>query len=158
MGWHFKINIYNQKYYSSTLKICCLVTIVLQLRFPNRNFTIYECFISNSNTHCMTVLNRELTLTTSLTVCYCCRISSSTQNGDMGPRRDSSVSGSSVGGLSRIPTIAKGSQLSMQSSFNLDIDSARGTPVRSMKSPVQAMENKKKVHIKRLHLKKNQLM
>nr|XP_022302301.1 uncharacterized protein LOC111110199 isoform X3 [Crassostrea virginica] len=70
---------------------------------------------------------------------------SSTQNGDMGPRRDSSVSGSSVGGLSRIPTIAKGSQLSMQSSFNLDIDSARGTPVRSMESPVQAMENKKKI-------------
>ena len=156
MGWHFKINIYNQKYYSSTRKICCLVTIVLQLRFPNRHFTIYECMVLSfsfpiQNTHCMTVLNRELTLTTSLSVCYCCRISSSTQNGDMGPRRDSSISGSSVGGLSRIPTIAKGSQLSMQSSFNLDIDSARGTPVRSVESPAQAMENKKKVHIKRLH-------
>ncbi|XP_062585727.1 uncharacterized protein LOC134247368 isoform X2 [Saccostrea cucullata] len=54
----------------------------------------------------------------------------SNQNGKMGPRRDSSVSGSSVGGLSRIPTMAKGSQLSMQSSFNLDMESARGTPVK----------------------------
>lgn len=66
------------------------------------------------------------------------------QNGEMGPRRDSSVSGSSVGGLSRIPSIAKGSQLSMQSSFNLEIDSARGTPVRAAESPSLAKEVKKK--------------
>lgn len=70
---------------------------------------------------------------------------SSQQNGDMGPRRDSSVSGASVGGLSRIPSIAKGSQLSMQSSFNLEIDSARGTPVRAPESPSLAKEVKKKV-------------
>lgn len=67
------------------------------------------------------------------------------QNGEMGPRRDSSVSGASVGGLSRIPTIAKGFQLSMQSSFNLEIDSARGTPVRAPESPSLAREVKKKV-------------
>uniref|UniRef100_K1R7E5 26S proteasome non-ATPase regulatory subunit 10 n=1 Tax=Magallana gigas TaxID=29159 RepID=K1R7E5_MAGGI len=67
------------------------------------------------------------------------------QNGEMGPRRDSSVSGSSVGGLSRIPSIAKGSQLSMQSSFNLEIDSARGTPVRAAESPSLAKEVKKKI-------------
>lgn len=70
---------------------------------------------------------------------------SSQQNGEMGPRRDSSVSGASVGGLSRIPSIAKGSQLSMQSSFNLEIDSARGTPVRAPESPSLAKEVKKKV-------------
>ncbi|XP_048762419.2 uncharacterized protein LOC125670992 isoform X2 [Ostrea edulis] len=68
------------------------------------------------------------------------------QNGKMGPRRDSSISGSSVGGLSRIPTIAKGSQLSMQSSFNLDLESARGTPVKSPDPPpANNSEIKKKI-------------
>lgn len=71
----------------------------------------------------------------------------------MGPRRDSSISGSSVGGLSRIPTIAKGSQLSMQSSFNLDLESARGTPVKSPDPPpANNSEIKKKVNsLFRLH-------
>ena len=153
MGWHFQINISRPIRNNTALHGKHAVQLQLFCSFDFQTETSQYMNVSFpiQNTHCMTVLNRELTLTTSLSVCYCCHISSSTQNGDMGPRRDSSVSGSSVGGLSRIPTIAKGSQLSMQSSFNLDIDSARGTPVRSMESPVQAMENKKKVHIKRSH-------